>query len=230
MNVSVIIPVYNEAKTIFEILRRIEKVGLANEIIIVDDGSTDGTSDVLKNVSGGLYKIMHKRKNEGKGSAIREGLKHVTGDIVIIQDADLEYSPKDYPALIEPIISGKADVVYGSRWLLHGLSRVPLNVFKIGRWLVTFLTNLLYHTNITDEPCGYKVFKTDIIKRIPLQCKRFEFCPEITAKVSRSGYKIYEVPISYKARKVSEGKKITYRDGLETIIVLVKYVFWKPKS
>jgi glycosyltransferase involved in cell wall biosynthesis len=222
MRISVLIPVYNEVKTVSEILKRVEIAGIVDETIVINDGSTDGTTDILKTLSGGKYKIVHKENNMGKGSAIREGLKFVTGDIVIIQDADLEYNPKDYPALVEPIISGKADIVYGSR---QGLNKIPLNIFRLGRWFVTILTNLLYGTKITDEPCGYKLFKTEVIKNIHLECERFEFCPEITAKVSRLGYKIYEVPISYIPRSVKEGKKITCRDGLWAIITLIKYRF-----
>jgi glycosyltransferase involved in cell wall biosynthesis len=226
MKISVLIPVYNEAKTILEIIKRVEAIGLAEEIIVVDDGSTDGTTEILKQVSEKEYRIIFKENNAGKGSAIKEGLKLVTGDIVIIQDADLEYNPKDYPVLIEPIISGRADIVYGSRWLSRGLSKMPLNMFKFGRWGLTALTNFLYGIRITDEPCGYKVFKTKIIKNINLRCNGFEFCPEITAKAVRSGYKIHEVAISYSPRTVSEGKKITYLDGLKAIITLFKYRFW----
>lgn len=226
MKISVLIPVYNEAKTILEIIKRVEAVGLAEEIIVVDDGSSDGTAEILKQISGKEYKIVFKEHNTGKGSAIKEGLKFVTGDIVIIQDADLEYNPKDYPTLIEPIISGKADIVYGSRWLNRKLKEIPLNIYKFGRWFITVLTNILYGIKITDEPCGYKVFKTKIIKNISLECEGFEFCSEITVKAIRSGYKIYEVAISYSPRTVSEGKKITYLDGLKAIVTLFKYRFW----
>lgn len=226
MKISILIPVYNEVKTILEILKRVKATGLADEIIVVDDGSTDGTRQILKEILEEEYKIVYKENNTGKGSAIKEGLKFVTGDIVIIQDADLEYNPNDYSVLIEPIISGKADIVYGSRWLKQGLNKIPPNIFKLGRWFLTVLTNVLYGTRITDEACGYKVFKTEIIKNISLECKRFDFCPEITAKVSRSGYSIYEVPISYTPRRISEGKKLTYRDGPEAIVTLIKYRFW----
>jgi len=229
MKISVLIPVYNEAKTISELLRRVSLTTIANEVIVIDDGSTDGTKEILKSLEDGKLKIIYKENNAGKGSVIREGLKHVTGDIVIIQDADLEYDPRDYQALIEPIVSGKADVVYGSRWLNQGLKKIPLNWFKLGRYLLTFLTNLLYKTKITDEPCGYKVFKSEVISNIPLECKRFEFCPEITAKVCRLGYEIYEVPVTYIPRSVKEGKKVSYRDGLEAVVTLIKYRFWKNR-
>ena len=208
MRISVLIPVYNEARTILEILKKVEATNIADEIIVIDDGSTDGTSDILRQAPKDKYKIVYKEKNRSKGNAIREGLKLVTGDIVIVQDADLEYDPNDYPALVKPIVSGKASIVYGSR---KGLDKLPFSIFRLGRWFVTFLTNLLYRTKISDEPCGYKVFKTDVIKDIPLACKRFEFCAEITAKLARRNYKIYEVPISYSSRTVKEGKKLTYK-------------------
>jgi glycosyltransferase involved in cell wall biosynthesis len=224
MKVSVIIPVYNEAPTILQILKRVEAANIAEEIIVIDDGSTDGTSDILREAAKDKFKIVYKEKNKGKGNAIKEGLKLVTGDIVIIQDADLEYDPKDYPALIEPIVLGKASVVYGSR---QGLEKIPFNLFKLGRWCVTVLTNILYGTNISDESCGYKVFKTDVIKGIPLVCKRFEFCAEITAKIARLNYKILEIPVSYSTRTVKEGKKLTYKDGLQTVITLIKYRIFK---
>jgi dolichol-phosphate mannosyltransferase len=227
MKLSVLIPVYNEAKTIGGIVERVKATGLADEIIIVDDGSIDGTREVLRGFVGEGVTVIAKEHNAGKGSALREGLKLVTGDVVIIQDADLEYDPKDYPALIGPIVSGRADIVYGSRWLNAGLQGISPNLFKAGRWFLTFLTNLLYGIKLTDEPCGYKVFRTEVIKSIPLKCKRFEFCPEITAKASRRGYAIHEVPIHYYPRTVEEGKKIRYRDGVEAVLTLLRYRFWK---
>jgi len=229
MKISILIPVYNEAKTVSELLRRVSLTTIPNEIIVIDDGSTDGTKEILKSLEDGKLKIIYRGNNAGKGSAIRQGLKQVTGDIVIIQDADLEYDPQDYQALIEPILSGRADVVYGSRWLNQGITKIPFSWFKLGRYLLTLLTNLLYKTKITDEPCGYKIFKSGVILNIPLECKRFEFCPEITAKLCRLGYKIYEVPIRYTPRSVKEGKKISYRDGLDAVATLIKYRFWKKR-
>ncbi|MFH1798712.1 MAG: glycosyltransferase family 2 protein [Candidatus Omnitrophota bacterium] len=227
MKVSVIIPVYNEKDSIRDILKRVASVPINKEIIVVDDGSTDGTRELLEKADIHGLKVLKNNANRGKGYSIRRALKHVTGDVVLVQDADLEYSPNDYPSLLAPIISGEAEVVYGSRCLEHGLKGVPLSLFRIGRRLLTSLTNLLYGTKITDEPCGYKVFKTETIKSIPLVCERFEFCPEVTAKLLRRGHKIHEVSISYNPRTIAEGKKITYRDGMEAIITLLRYRFWK---
>ncbi len=225
--ISIIIPAYNEKNTITEIINRVKAVKIQKEIVIIDDGSTDGTRRILKEIKDPEIKVVFHEKNYGKGRAIRTGIRAATGGIVIIQDADLEYDPNDYIALIEPILSGRADVVYGSRWLKHGLNKTPFNLFRFGRWFLTALTNLLYGTKITDEPCCYKVFKAEVIKNIPLACEGFEFCPEITAKVSRKGYKIYEVPVNYYPRSFEEGKKITYRDGMEAVVTLLKYRFWR---
>jgi len=224
---SIIIPVYNEAKTIKELLRRINKVDLGKikkEIILVDDYSTDGSRDILKKLKGKYIKIFQD-KNKGKGSAIRTALSYITGDMVLIQDADLEYDPKDYPRLIDPILQGRADVVYGSRLLGQKSKYAKFSYYAAGRSL-TIIANLLYGINISDEPCGYKIFSSDVIKNIKLQCKRFEFCPEITAKISKKGIKIYEVPISYNPRSRKEGKKIKFSDWLEAVYILVKYRFF----
>ena len=167
--------------------------------------------------------MIFREKNKGKGTAIRTGLANVTGDIVIIQDADLEYDPNDYPKLVEPILTGKANVVYGSRIL--GKSRKSYWSFYMGGRFLSFLANLLYNAKITDEPTCYKVFRADMIKNINLKCRRFEFCPEVTAKVRKKGYKIYEVPIHYEPRSLKEGKKINWKDGLEAIWTLIKYKF-----
>lgn len=227
---SIIIPAYNEKSSIKEIINKVKAVMIQKEIIIVDDGSVDGTRQILKEIKDPEIKIILHERNYGKGYAVRTGIKAAAGDIIIIQDADLEYDPNDYEALIEPILSGKADVVYGSRWLnkhkFHD-GPLPFNAFRFGRWLLTVLTNLLYGTRITDEPCCYKVFKANVIKNIPLVCERFEFCPEVTAKVSRRGYKIYEVPVNYYPRSFKEGKKIGYYDGLEALATLLKYRFWR---
>ncbi|MFA5339545.1 MAG: glycosyltransferase family 2 protein [Candidatus Omnitrophota bacterium] len=218
-------PVYNEAGTISAILRRIEAVDLEKEIIIVDDGSTDGTAGILKKLDQSRYRIIYQPRNRGKGMAIREGLKYATGGVVIIQDADLEYDPRDYHALIGPILKGQASVVYGSRWLRGHFKDIPFNLFKLGSRLLTAMTNVLYRARLTDEPTCYKAFKTEVIRDIKLDCRRFEFCPEITAKILKRGYKIYEVPISYNPRSFKEGKKISWLDGLEAIWILVKNRF-----
>lgn len=224
---SIIIPVYNEKYNLASILNNVKKTKLKNinkEVIVVDDGSTDGTKNILKKIRDKSIKIIRHKKNMGKGSAIRTALKYTTGDIILIQDADLEYSPEDYQKLIAPILEGKANIVYGSR-LLGQKSRYSKFAYYVAGRLLTLLANILYGISITDEPCGYKVFKADIIKSIPLKCKRFEFCPEITAKVSKKGIKIYEVPVSYNPRSRKEGKKIKFKDWLEAVFTLIKYRF-----
>lgn len=226
MKLSVIIPVYNEIRTINEIVKRVKAVKIYKEIIIVDDYSTDGTREILKKIKGKNTKIIFQDRNYGKGYAIRTGIKHATGDIVIIQDADLEYDPRDYLKLVEPIIRGKASVVYGTRF--PKMSKKPSifnNPFYLANRILTIISNILYNADITDEPTCYKVFRTDVIKGINLKCERFEFCPEITAKVRKKGYKIIEIPISYRPRSVKGGKKIRFKDGLEAIWTLIKYRF-----
>ncbi len=226
---SIIIPAYNEEKTIQQLLAKVDAVDLTKykttmEIIIVDDGSKDKTVEKIRELKK-PYTIIQQEKNQGKGAAIRKGIEHATGDIILIQDADLEYDPNDYGKLIEPIITNKAKVVYGSRRLQKTNVQYSGLSFYLGGHTMTFLTNLLYNTAITDEPTCYKVFAAEVIKNIPLQCKRFEFCPEITAKVLKRGIPIYEVPISYYPRSVKEGKKIRWKDGLEGIWTLIKYKF-----
>lgn len=227
MKLSIIIPVYNEKATIEEILRRVQAVDIDKEIIVSEDCSTDGTRELLKGLDTSGMRVIYSDRNYGKGHAIRVALAHVTGDIVLIQDADLEYDPRDYAKLIEPIAAGKADVVYGSRWLEHGFAKQPLNLFRLGRWLVTVLTDLLYGVKLTDEPCGYKVFRTDVIKSIPLASDGFDFCPEVTSKLLRRGHKIYEVAVSFHPRGVKDGKKITYWDGATALATLIRYRFWR---
>ncbi len=224
MKLSIIIPCYNEKDTILEILKRVEAVDLEKEIIVVDDNSTDGTQELLQGISPRRAKVISRDGPRGKGAAIREGLKHVTGDVVVIQDADLEYDPNDYYELVRPIEEGKASVVYGSRIRKHNNKISYLRYYWGGR-LLTFITNILYKAGITDEPTGYKVFKTEALKGLDLKCMRFEFCPEVTAKLRKRGYQIYEVPISYYPRSLTAGKKIGWRDGLEAIWTLVKYRF-----
>jgi len=229
MKLSVIIPVYNENATIRKVLDTVNKVDIPKEIIIVDDGSDDGTRELIVGLSmDGTKKCFHS-KNRGKGAAIRTGLEKVTGDIVIIQDADLEYDPREYHRLIRPILEGKAQVVYGSRLLgLPPWRKVRYHFyypFAFGVKLLNLLTRLLYGTRITDEATCYKVFKTKVIRNIQLKCKRFEFCPEITAKLCKKGYRIHEVPISYMGRTFQEGKKINWQDGIQAIYTLIKYRF-----
>lgn len=226
MKLSIIIPVYNEDKTIGELIRIVKGVGLKGikkEIIVVDDNSKDKTVEKLKKING--IKLILHRENLGKGAAIRTGVKHVTGDIVIIQDADLEYDPHDYYKLIKPIIERKAKVVYGSRRLKKENKKHSGFSFYLGGLILTAIVNLLYGIKITDEPTCYKVFRADILKGINLKCNRFEFCPEVTAKVAKKGIKIYEVPISYFPRSIKQGKKIKWRDGIGAIWTLLKYRF-----
>jgi len=226
MRLSVIIPVYNEVKTIEEIIKQIKNVRLKNikkEIILVDDFSTDMTREKLKKVKGKNIKLFFHKMNFGKGMAVRTGIKHSRGDIIIIQDADLEYDPNDYPKLIEPIIEKKTNVVYGSRFLKKPTPRYKL--YYIGNILLSILTNILYDTKITDMETCYKVFTKDVIKNIKLKAKRFDFEPEITAKIAKKGYEIYEVPIKYQSRSFKQGKKITWRDGIKAIYYLLKYRF-----
>lgn len=226
MKLSIIIPVYNEEKTIKEIVKRINKVNIAKELIIIDDGSTDQTRVYLKELQTDNYiniKVIYHKKNYGKGSAIRTGLNYVKGDIVIIQDADLEYNPNDYLKLIIPIEQGKSQVVYGSRNLGNKLRGKKL--YRWGGILLSYLANILYNIKITDEATCYKAFKTRVIKSLNLQCKRFEFCPEVTAKLAKQGYKIIEIPISYSPRNHKQGKKINLIDGLQAIWTLIKYRF-----
>jgi len=228
MILSVLIPIYNEKNTILEILKRIDSVDLGDisfkkEIILVDDGSTDGTRDILKGLEN-EYKIIYHSKNQGKGAAIKTGLNHVLGDYVIIQDADLEYDPKDYRKLLETALKNNAEVVYGSR-RLKPQNKYSHISFYLGGLLLTWLTKILYGIEITDESTCYKLFKTETIKTIPLKCERFEFCPEITAKIAKRKIKIYEVPINYYPRHKKEGKKIKWRDGIEAVWVLIKNKF-----
>lgn len=229
MKLSVIIPVYNEEKTVKTVLNRVKSVnlkGITKEIIVIDDFSTDGTGGILKKIKGKSIKILRHSKNMGKGAAIRTGLKHATGDVILIQDADLEYSPSEYPKLLEPILKRKADVVYGSR--IEVIKKNLKKMYKIhyiGNLFLTSLTNLLYGASITDMETGYKVFRKGVVKGINLRARRFDFEPEITAKILKRGHKIYEVPISFAGRKFDEGKKITWIDGVKAAFYLLKYRF-----
>lgn len=227
-SVSIIIPVYNEEKTITKIIESVAKantLGLEKEIIVVDDGSTDSTAKKLATLTNKYIRVYHQPYNKGKGAALRHGFEMATGDIILVQDADLEYNPKDYPTLLEPLIKGKTKVVYGSRMLTHSKMHHGGWIFYIGGQFINWLTNVLYDLKITDEATGYKVFESSTLSSIPLVCNKFDFCPEITAKIAKRNISIYEVEISYRGRKVSEGKKINWRDGLHAVWTLLKYKF-----
>lgn len=226
---SVIVPVFNEEKTIQKIIQKIKSTKLKNiskEIIVVDDFSIDATRDILRKINDNSVKIYYHAKNCGKGTAIKTGLKNATGNIILIQDADLEYDPKEYPMLLKPIIENRAKVVYGSR--IEVIRKNIKDMYKlhyVGNLFLTFVTNLLYGSRITDMETGYKVFRREVIKNINLRANRFDFEPEITAKILKKGYKIEEVPISFVGRKFNEGKKITWVDGIKAIYYLIKYRF-----
>ena len=223
MKLSIVIPVYNERDTILEILQHVQEVSLPKEIIVVDDGSTDGTRDILQGIPPSEdMKIIFHSSNMGKGAALRKGFEAVTGDIVVIQDADLEYDPSEYPVLIQPILENKADVVYGSRFL-SGPHRVLFFWHSVGNKLLTTLSNMLTDLNLTDMETCYKVFRANILKRIQMRENRFGFEPEFTAKVAKARYRVYEVPISYRGRDYSEGKKISWKDGVAAIYFILKY-------
>ena len=219
---SIIIPAYNEAPFLPEVIRRVDETPYDKEIIVVDDGSTDGTHDYLKNLGKGNVKIILHDKNMGKGAAVRSGLVIATGDVIIVQDADLEYDPKDYPILLEPIIQGRADVVYGSRFL-GGPHRVLFFWHSVGNSLITLISNMLTDLNLTDMETGYKAFRKEVFRDISIESNRFGFEPEITSKVAKKGFRIYEVPVSYSGRSYQEGKKITWKDGVKAIFTVLKY-------
>ncbi|MDI6762683.1 MAG: glycosyltransferase family 2 protein [Thermodesulfobacteriota bacterium] len=221
MKLSVVIPVYNEAGTILEIIQRVKEAPFEKEIIVVDDSSNDGTAHLLKENSEGIKALFHDR-NKGKGAAIRTALPHITGEIAIIQDADLEYHPSEYPHLISPILNGVADVVYGSRFQ-GGTHRVLYFWHSVGNQIITTLSNMLTDLNLSDMETGYKVFRSEVLKKIKIESNRFGFEPEITAKVAKMGCRIYEVPISYWGRDYSEGKKINWKDGLAAIYWIIKF-------
>ena len=223
---SVLMPVYNERATIAEILRRVRAVPLDLEIVAVDDGSTDGTREILTELAAGdpTLKLVLHEKNAGKGAAMRTAIAHASGTICIVQDADLEYDPQDYPALIQPILEGQTKVVYGSRPLCRE-NHYPFDLFRMGSLVLTLAANVLFLCRLTDEPTCYKVFETGLLKSLPLRCQGFEFCPEVTAKVRKRGERILEVPIRYHKRAVSEGKKIRAKDALIGLWTLIKYRF-----
>jgi len=223
VKLTVVIPVYNEKETIQTIVHRVQAVPIDKEIIIVDDDSTDGTKEVLKQLQAEGVKVLYHERNMGKGAALRTGFQHVTGDLAIVQDADLEYDPQDYLKLLQPILEGNADVVYGSRF--SGQNQNMMSLHRFGNQFLTFVTNVLYGTSITDMETCYKLFRAPLLKDIKIECDRFNFEPEITAKILRRKLKIVEIPISYSARKFSEGKKITWRDGFSAVWTLFKYRF-----
>ena len=224
MKLSIIIPVFNEENTIASIIQKVQSADYDKEIIVVDDASTDGTKDVLHKLSQQpKIKIFYHEKNRGKGAAIRTAIKNITGNITIIQDADLEYDPVDYTILLKPILDGRADVVYGSRFQ-GGPHRVLFFWHYLGNKFLTLFSNMMTNLNLTDMETGYKAFKSNVIKNISLSSDRFGFEPEVTAKIAHNNnYKIYEVPISYSGRDYSEGKKIDWKDGVAAIYFILKY-------
>jgi len=227
MKLSIIMPVYNERDTLCEILsqvRAVELPDLEKEILLVDDGSTDGSREILaQEATTGDLRVFYHDQNQGKGAAVRTAIEHATGDLIVIQDADLEYDPRDYPTLIRPIVEGRVAVVYGSRFL--GPRKAMLFWHMLGNKLLTLTTNILYNTILSDMETCYKCFRADVVKDIPLHARRFEFEPEVTAKVLKRGHRIFEVPISYYGREYHEGKKISWRDAPLAFWTLIKYRF-----
>jgi glycosyltransferase involved in cell wall biosynthesis len=226
-SLTVVMPVYNERATVAEIIRRVRaaSVPLDLEVVVVDDGSSDGTEQILKAIEDSTVRVLTHPVNRGKGAAVRTGIGRARGDIVLIQDADLEYDPDDWPVLLDPILKGKANVVYGSRFT--GARKNMLLTHWIGNRFLSLVTNLLYATTLSDMETCYKVFDRRVLDGITIVSDRFDFEPEITAKVLRRGFRIYEVPISYAGREPEEGKKITWRDGFAALRALVKYRFTK---
>jgi glycosyltransferase involved in cell wall biosynthesis len=232
VKVSVLIPVYNEERTVEEVVRRVCAVPLQKEIILVDDGSKDQSRLILERIRqnseqsadpANRFKVIFQPSNQGKGAALKKALSHVTGDIVIIQDADLEYDPKDYPALLEPIKNGLADVVYGTRFAGGGAHRVLFFWHSMGNRLLTLVSNMLTNLNLSDMEVGYKVFRAQILQGLELKSNRFGFEPEITMKLAKKGCRFYEVPISYHGRTYEEGKKITWKDGLAALYYMIRF-------
>jgi glycosyltransferase involved in cell wall biosynthesis len=226
MKISVVVPVYNEKQTIHQVLERIAKTPYEKEIVVVDDYSTDGTRELLRSIDSAAQipaaRFLYQPVNQGKGAALRSGIAAATGDIVIVQDADLEYDPADYGVLIQPITNGQADVVYGSRFL-SGPHRVLFFWHSLGNRILTLLSNMFTDLNLTDMETGYKAFRRELFSKITIEENRFGFEPEITAKIAKLNCRIYEVPISYFGRDYSEGKKITWKDGIAALYFIVKY-------
>lgn len=225
MKLSIIIPCFNEKQTLPELLKRVRQADIGNiqkEIILVDDASTDGTADLIREFAAS-HKTVFNERNEGKGACIRKALPYATGDFIIIQDADLEYDPNDYAALLNPLLRKECRVVYGSRERNKKNKTHSGILFYLGGLLVTKVTNILFGSQLTDVPTCYKMFDGALLKNIPLTCQRFEFCPEVTAKLLKRGIKIKEVPIQYHPRTTKEGKKIRWRDGVKALFTLLKY-------
>lgn len=222
MLVSVVIPAYNEKNTIKEMIEKVYSIDIPKEIIVVDDGSTDGTKEIVKIIDREGVRVFFHDINRGKGACIKTAMKHVKGDIVIIQDADLEYDPSEYPNLLNPILEGRADAVYGSRFL-GGPHRVLFFWHYVGNKILTTISNMLTDLNLTDMETGYKVFRTEVIKSLNLKSERFGFEPEVTARLAKGKYRIYEVPIPYWGRDYSEGKKITWKDGIAALWHIIRY-------
>jgi glycosyltransferase involved in cell wall biosynthesis len=225
MKLSVVIPVYNEMATLDEILKRVQSVPYDKEIIVVDDASTDGSAEWLREISHENTTVLFHEQNRGKGAAVRTGFGEVTGDIIIIQDADLEYDPNEYDRLIEPILDGRADVVYGSRFT-GGPQRVLFFWHYVGNKFLTLLSNMLTNLNLSDMETCYKVFRSSLLEKITIKSNRFGFEPEITSKFARQKCRIYEVPISYSGRNYEEGKKITWRDGFAALFHIIRFRFF----
>ena len=225
MKLSVVMPVYNEIGTIHEIISRVQDVQIEKEVIIVDDYSTDGTREYLHTLKDKNIHVFFHDHNKGKGAALQTGFRHVTGDIVVIQDADLEYHPQEYHLLLKPILEGRADVVYGSRFLTGSERRVLLFWHSLGNKCLTFLSNMITDLNLTDMETCYKMFKAEVLKKVTIEQNGFGFEPEFTVKVAKQKYRIYEVGISYNGRDYSEGKKIRWRDGIPVLWYLLKYRF-----
>ena len=233
MLISVIIPVYNEFRTFNQVLERVRRAtlpeGCAKEIVVVDDGSTDGTAQIFtEHARAGIIVGQHSERNLGKGAALRTGIALASGDVIIIQDGDLEYDPGDYARILDPIVKGQAEVVYGSRFL--GDAAGMTLKYRIANRILTATANILFGAQLTDEATAYKAFRASVLREMRLECKRFEFCPEVTAKLRRLDYQIREVPISYNARGIAEGKKIRFVDGLKALWTLVKYRLVRRKN